>query len=631
MYNKIKNLQKYKIGYFPRLVILLIDIVLVAVSLLASYNIINYENDSIKVFYNPLYAGGLIILVNLTFMYLFKTYAGVIRYSTFVDINRVLFSVVCSVFFIKGFNILIYNILDIELIDRINVFLLVLGVQIFFFQVLFRILVKIAFKSIKNLGYKESKKNILVFGIDELSVALAAYIIDNPHIPYYVDGFITEEQEFNSKNSCILGKRVVCVDKKNFPPKKKLDVEGVIIIKELFSKNELNQWVNIFLNNDLQVFSSSVIERYKVKINKINIEDLMERERVEVENIEVGNQVKDKVILVTGGAGSIGSKIVEKVALYNPSVLVVLDQAETPLYDIELEMRKKFPKLKLEFVIGDITNYDRLKFLFEKYRFSIVYHAAAYKHVPLVELNPNEGVLVNVLGTKNLALLSSEFKVETFVMVSTDKAVNPTNVMGATKRTAELYVQSLQKKEGNQTKYITTRFGNVLGSSGSVIPYFMKQIENGGSITITHPEIVRYFMSISEACELVLMAGAIGCGGEIFVFDMGEPIKIVDLAKKMIKLYGLEEDNDIKIVYTGLRPGEKLYEELLSDNTKNIPTPYKKIMISKDPPMAIEEINTLVSELVEEAKGNDRMEVVRKLKKVVKNFKSNNSIYECLD
>ena len=334
---------------------------------------------------------------------------------------------------------------------------------------------------------------------------------------------------------------------------------------------------------------------------------------------------------MTGGAGSIGSKIVEKVALYNPSVLVVLDQAETPLYDIELEMRKKFPKLKLEFVIGDITNYDRLKFLFEKYRFSIVYHAAAYKHVPLVELNPNEGVLVNVLGTKNLALLSSEFKVETFVMVSTDKAVNPTNVMGATKRTAELYVQSLQKKEGNQTKYITTRFGNVLGSSGSVIPYFMKQIENGGPITITHPEIVRYFMSISEACELVLMAGAIGCGGEIFVFDMGEPIKIVDLAKKMIKLYGLEEDNDVKIVYTGLRPGEKLYEELLSDNTKNIPTPYKKIMISKDPPMAIEEINTLVSELVEEAKGNDRMEVVRKLKKVVNNFKSNNSIYECLD
>ena len=252
----------------------------------------------------------------------------------------------------------------------------------------------------------------------------------------------------------------------------------------------------------------------------------------------------------------------------DPALVVVLDQAETPLYAIELELKESFPNVNFKFVLADISNINRLESVFEEYKFSVVYHAAAYKHVPLVEENPHEGVLVNIQGSKNLALLASKYKVDTFVMVSTDKAVNPTNVMGASKRAAELFVQALQNQSGNTTKFVTTRFGNVLGSNGSVIPYFKKQIEKGGPITITHPDIVRYFMTIPEACELVLQAGTMGVGGEIFVFDMGEPVKIVDLAERMIRLSGFEPDIDIKIVYTGLRPGEKLYEELLSDGTK---------------------------------------------------------------
>jgi FlaA1/EpsC-like NDP-sugar epimerase len=334
---------------------------------------------------------------------------------------------------------------------------------------------------------------------------------------------------------------------------------------------------------------------------------------------------------VTGGAGSIGSEIVRQVAQFNPSLIVVLDQAETPLYDIELEMKNKFPHIMFKFVLADVCNKQRVEPLFQSYNFSMVYHAAAYKHVPLVEENPNEGILVNVLGSKIVAKLSSKYNVNRFVMISTDKAVNPTNVMGASKRAAELFVQSLQNVDGNTTKFITTRFGNVLGSNGSVIPHFKKQIEAGGPVTITHPDIVRYFMTIPEACELVLQAGTMGQGGEIFVFDMGEPVKILDLAKRMIKLSGFEPNIDIKIIYTGLRPGEKLYEELLSDNSKTLPTHNDKIMISKDPTMEFVNIDSLVDLITKSALDRDKVEVVRILKMIVPEFRSNNSIYEVLD
>lgn len=317
--------------------------------------------------------------------------------------------------------------------------------------------------------------------------------------------------------------------------------------------------------------------------------------------------------------------------MVNPSLIVVLDQAETPLYEIELEMREKFPHIAFKFVLGDVSNQHRMEALFQMYNFSMVYHAAAYKHVPLVEENPHEAIFVNILGSKIVARLSSKYKVNRFVMVSTDKAVNPTNVMGASKRAAELFVQSLQNVDGNTTKFITTRFGNVLGSNGSVIPHFKKQIEAGGPVTITHPDIVRYFMTIPEACELVLQAGTMGEGGEIFVFDMGEPVKILDLANRMIKLSGLEPNIDIKIIYTGLRPGEKLYEELLSDNAKTLPTHNEKIMVSKDPSMGFEEIDLLTKQITKASLRRDKVEVVKILKTIVPEFRSNNSIYEALD
>jgi FlaA1/EpsC-like NDP-sugar epimerase len=294
-------------------------------------------------------------------------------------------------------------------------------------------------------------------------------------------------------------------------------------------------------------------------------------------------------------------------------------------------MRSKFPLMQFKFVLADISNRHRIEPLFQKYNFSMVYHAAAYKHVPLIEENPHEAILVNILGTKNLATLACQYKANHFVMVSTDKAVKPTNVMGASKRAAELFVQALQNTPANETKFITTRFGNVLGSNGSVIPHFKKQIEAGGPITITHPDIVRYFMTIPEACDLVLQAGTMGHGGEIFVFDMGEPVRILDLATRMIKLSGYEPHIDIKIIYTGLRPGEKLYEELLSDDATTLPTHHEKILISKDPDMLFDEIESLTNQIIRAALRREKVEVVQLLKSIVPEFKSNNSIYEVLD
>ena len=418
--------------------------------------------------------------------------------------------------------------------------------------------------------------------------------------------------------------------------KEELEIDGILILKENLSANELTEWVNLFLEKEMEIFQAPLVEEFNpekihTNIRSFQIEDLLNREPICIENEEVRLIHENKSVLVTGGAGSIGSEIVRKVASYHPSKLVVVDQAETPLHEIQLEMNEKFPEIDFEFILADITNKKRLESIFTKFNFDLVYHAAAYKHVPMIENNPHEAVWVNILGTKNLAKLSVQNKVKTFVMVSTDKAVNPTNVMGASKRSAELLVQSLQFLPENKTKFITTRFGNVLGSNGSVIPLFKKQIEAGGPITITHPDIVRYFMTISEACELVLQASTMGKGGEIFVFDMGEPVKIKDLAIKMIKLSGKEPEKDILLKYTGLRPGEKLYEELLSDDAKNLPTPHHKIMVSMDPHKEYNEIKDLIEQLEAAALSHDNNQIVRILKNMVPEFISNNSIFEKLD
>ncbi|WP_241287389.1 polysaccharide biosynthesis protein [Chryseobacterium indologenes] len=621
------------VRYLPRWIILIIDIIILVISLFLSTYIIEkitqrefiYHEDKSIVF-------AFIVIVNTVFMYFFKTYAGIIRHSTFIDLFKLFVSCLCTMLAIGTINIFYFWTTGSKFI--LTPYLVLYFVISFMGLFLFRLYVKEFFHVVREYRRSALKKRILVLGIDEQSIAIARAILDNPSLPYQVVGFLT--QRTDSKRASLLGKPIYEKQKIEENTKEDLIIDGVLVVKEMMAREEMNSWVNLFLEKDLNVFKAPSVQKLRDSdlggsIKNLQIEDLLNRRPIKIQNEKIKSRHFERNVLVTGGAGSIGSEIVRQVALVNPSLIVVLDQAETPLYEIELEMREKFPNIAFKFVLGDVSNQHRMESLFQQYNFSMVYHAAAYKHVPLVEENPHEAIFVNILGSKIIARLSSKYKVNRFVMVSTDKAVNPTNVMGASKRAAELFVQSLQNLEGNTTKFITTRFGNVLGSNGSVIPHFKKQIEAGGPVTITHPDIVRYFMTIPEACELVLQAGTMGQGGEIFVFDMGEPVKILDLAKRMIKLSGFEPNIDIKIIYTGLRPGEKLYEELLSDNAKTLPTHNEKIMVSKDPTIGFDEIDLLTKQITKASLRRDKVEVVKLLKMIVPEFRSNNSIYEALD
>jgi len=617
--------------YLPRWMVFLIDICILFFSLAIAFYILNKITTLPK--FLPIEWKYIIIIgTNIIFMYAFKTFAGIIRHSTFIDIQKIFWSSFISVVFLL---VLKYSTFWLTKIKLFYTPLLLLYFVISFTALLvFRLAVKQSFYFVKHVKASTQKKRIMVLGISDHSVAMAGAILDNDNLPYELVGFLTKRND--SKYAKILGLKILTQDKFLNKTKEQLGLEGVLLLKERLTKDELDEWVNILLDKDLEILQAPVVEKFSNKkieasIRNLQIEDLLDREPISIQNEEVMKRHFEKAVLVTGGAGSIGSEIVRQVAQFKPSLIVVLDQAETPLHEIQLEMEEKYPSINFRFVLGDISNKHRLEPLFQKYNFSMVYHAAAYKHVPLIENNPHEAILVNIFGTKNLATLSSKYKINRFVMISTDKAVNPTNVMGASKRGAELLVQALQDVPGNTTKFITTRFGNVLGSNGSVIPHFKKQIEKGGPVTITHPDIVRYFMTIPEACELVLQAGTMGKGGEIFVFDMGEPVKIKDLAIKMIKLSGFEPEIDIKLKYTGLRPGEKLYEELLSDGTKNLPTPHEKIMVSMDPHMEFEEIESLANKITKAALRRDKIEVVKLLKKIVPEFISNNSVFEKLD
>jgi FlaA1/EpsC-like NDP-sugar epimerase len=617
--------------YLPRWMVFLIDVCILFISLGIAFYILNRITVLPK--FLPIEWKYIVIIgTNIIFMYVFKTFAGIIRHSTFIDIQKIFWS---SFITVGCLLLLKYATFWLSKIKLFYTPLLLLYFVISFTALLvFRLAIKQAFYFVKHVKASTQKKRIMVLGISDHSVAIAGAILDNDNLPYELVGFLTKRND--SKYAKILGLKILTQDKFLNKTKEQLGLEGVLLLKERLTKDELDEWVNILLNKDLEILQVPMVEEFSNKkieasIRNLQIEDLLDREPISIQNEEVMRRHFEKAVLVTGGAGSIGSEIVRQVAQFKPSLLVVLDQAETPLHEIQLEMEEKFPDINFKFVLGDISNKHRLEPLFERYNFSMVYHAAAYKHVPLIENNPHEAILVNVFGTKNLATLSCKYNINRFVMISTDKAVNPTNVMGASKRAAELLVQALQDVPGNTTKFITTRFGNVLGSNGSVIPHFKKQIEKGGPVTITHPEIVRYFMTIPEACELVLQAGTMGKGGEIFVFDMGAPVKIKDLAIKMIKLSGLEPEIDIKLKYTGLRPGEKLYEELLSDGTKNLPTPHEKIMVSMDPHMEFEDIECLANKITKAALRRDQIEVVKLLKKIVPEFISNNSIFEKLD
>ncbi|MDH6209092.1 MULTISPECIES: polysaccharide biosynthesis protein [Chryseobacterium] len=621
-----------QLRYIPRWIVILIDISIIFLSIFLSYVFLDRLRVQVNFPNHRLEKRILLISVNLLFMFVFRTYAGIIRHSTFFDLFKIVLSSGSTLITLISLNFFIELLLGKSLYLYPTLFLyFFISVSLMFF---FRMVTKQFFNILIDIKGSSSKTRVAVVGVSDASVSLARAILHNPNYPYRLEGFVTKRSDSNK--AVLLGHKIYNSDyffkNKNIVSK----FDAVLIIKEIMSKQEIEDWMTMALDHGLKVLKAPTLSKMRDSdlvggIRQLQIEDLLNRRPIKIENEEVTRRHAGKNVLVTGGAGSIGSEIVRQVAQFNPSLIVVLDQAESPLYELELELFEKFPDQKFKFVLADISNSYRLEKIFELYQFSMVYHAAAYKHVPLIEENPHEAIFVNVLGTKNVALLSKKYKVNRFVMVSTDKAVNPTNVMGASKRTAELFVQSLQNSEGNTTKFITTRFGNVLGSNGSVIPHFRKQIEKGGPVTITHPDIIRYFMTIPEACELVLQAGTMGAGGEIYVFDMGEPVKILDLAKRMIKLSGFTPDVDIKIKFIGLRPGEKLYEELLSNNATTVPTHHEKIMISKDPLMGFEEIEILCKLIIKSAVKRDKLEVVKLLKDIVPEFISNNSEFEVLD
>ncbi len=625
MISKLSNFR-----YLPRWTILGIDVCFLILSLFVSVKLLSALGIHIPSVSEYFREYSIVLAVNVVFMLLFRTYTGIIRHSTFIDLLKILLASTSSLLFLLMTNKVVFILWNER--TFLTLMLCVYGGISFLMMFLFRLVVKELFYQMLDIRKKSEKTRVVVMGIEEEAIAVAKAIMGNPSSPYHVVGFLTKRHDFKIN---VLGKKTYHL-KELLEGKKALsEFDAVVLNSSRLQHDEKYELVGLFLERNLQVLEMPSVQKLRAKgegsIRNLQIEDLLNRAPIVIKNSEVAKRHFQKNVLITGGAGSIGSEIVRFVATFKPSLVVVLDQAETPLYDIELEMRSRFPDVEFKFVLADISNYQRMEDIFKEYQLSMVYHAAAYKHVPMIEENPHEAVLVNVQGSKNLALLASKYSVNRFVMVSTDKAVNPTNVMGASKRAAELFVQALQTRENNTTKFITTRFGNVLGSNGSVIPHFKKQIEKGGPVTITHPDIVRYFMTIPEACELVLEAGTMGQGGEIFVFDMGEPVKILDLATRMIKLSGYEPNVDIEIVYTGLRPGEKLYEELLSDNTKTMPTHHTKIMISKDPAMAYVDINRLSEQIFEAAQQADKVAVVKLLKTIVREFRSNNSVYEELD
>jgi len=632
LYNGDNIVKITEIRYIPRWIVIAIDVLIILFSILLSYLFL--EKLRVRLNYPEYikYKITLLVIVNFAFMFVYKTYAGIIRHSTFFDLFKIILCSGSTLISLLLFNYVFELCFDKPLYLYPNLFLyFFISVSMMFF---FRMVIKRFFNLLIDFKGASSKVRVAVLGVGDASVSVGRAIMHNPSYPYRLEGFLTNRSD--SQRAILLGHKIYTQEDffKNEKLVRKFD--AILMIKEIMTKQEMEKWMVLALDRGLKVLKAPTLSKMRDGdlvggIRNLQIEDLLNRRPIKIENEDLKKRHFEKNVLVTGGAGSIGSEIVRQAALFNPSLIVVLDQAESPLYELELELLERFPDQKFKFVLADISNSYRLEKLFETYQFSMVYHAAAYKHVPLIEENPHEAIFVNVLGTKNVALLSKKYNVNRFVMVSTDKAVNPTNVMGASKRTAELFVQSLQNSEGNTTKFITTRFGNVLGSNGSVIPHFKKQIEKGGPITITHPDIIRYFMTIPEACELVLQAGTMGAGGEIYVFDMGDPVKILDLAKRMIRLSGFIPDVDIKIKFIGLRPGEKLYEELLSNDATTIPTHHEKIMISKDPTVNFEEIEILFKQIIKSAVKRDKIQVVTLLKKIVPEFISNNSEYESLD
>ncbi|WP_040506332.1 polysaccharide biosynthesis protein [Gillisia limnaea] len=650
MGNRLKSALKFSLSkedtalglrnikYLPRWVVFLIDIFLVSLSFLLTILIILDLTPSYYTLLDFPMKAVLGILVNIFFFFVFKTYAGIIRYSSNIDALKLILATTCTFLTLVIINYITFFVVG-EKIYLIGGLLINLWIS-FSLLFLFRLGVKQVYEYFKMARRGDDIIRTVILGADENAISIAGALdIEHPR-RFKIVGFLTKTK--HNRSIRILDKPVMkFIDSINIQVKS-LNASAVILSENSFTSEEKFAIIEDCLENDIKIFNAPLISDWEdkdkpiaQKVQSLRIEDLLEREPITLDRENKVEQLTGKTILVTGGAGSIGSEIVRQVAKYNPKKLIILDQAETPLHNLQLEVEAKFPELHYKCIICDVGNLRRLEIMFQNHQIDVVYHAAAYKHVPLMEENPHEAVFVNVSGTKNLADLSVKYNVGHFVMVSTDKAVNPSNVMGASKRAAEMYVQSLYHSQvGNgfrTTKFITTRFGNVLGSNGSVVPLFRKQIEKGGPVTITHPDIIRYFMTIPEACQLVLEAGTMGKGGEIFVFDMGEPVKIMDLAIKMIKLAGYIPNKHIKIKITGLRPGEKLYEELLTEECKTLPTHHKKIMIGIDKVQDYDQINEKILKIIKSAHKLKNDKVVAKLKALIPEFISNNSTYESLD
>ncbi|WDF53690.1 polysaccharide biosynthesis protein [Mucilaginibacter sp. KACC 22063] len=634
----------------PRWIIFCLDLIIGMFSLGMAYFIrYNFDINNIQ---TASFSRNLLIftVINVIVFLVVKTYAGIIRYTSFQDAHRIVLSVGISnfLFFLTNLVLMTFNLKtmisnEVLVINALCSFVLLLS---------YRVFVKYFFLYIKNLNI--DKRHVVIYGAGEIGIAAKRTLDHDAAVNMTVVGFIEDDTRKSGK--IIEGVKIYSVSafEKFVTSLEKVD-DLIIAINNLDSDRK-NRIVDLCLKYNIRVLTLPPVTNWinghinTKQIQNIKIENLLERDPIKIDNDVISDQLKGKRIVVTGAAGSIGSEIVRQLLNFKPQMIILTDQAESPLHELQLELEECCDDQIFHSFIGDVRDRNRMESLFKTFQPHYVYHAAAYKHVPLMEHNPAEAIRTNVMGTKIMANLSVQYGVHKFVMVSTDKAVNPTNIMGASKRIAEIYVQSLFKsffepgtvyenglshlntsKRKENTKFITTRFGNVLGSNGSVIPRFKAQIEKGGPVTVTHPEITRYFMTIPEACRLVLEAGSMGNGGEIFIFDMGKSVKIVELAKKMIRLSGLIPNQDIAIEFTGLRPGEKLYEELLNDMENTIPTHHHKIMIAKVREYSFAAVVKQVDELIHLATTHNNNRIVAKMKEIVPEFKSNNSVYEALD
>lgn len=637
----MKNL-KFSFDYLPRWGVLLLDLLLCTIAFWLSVwigrSLFSYGSES-----------GLILSMGTQYMILmgvqlaaflaFRTYTGILRYSTFVDMLKVLLSNLSV-----GVVLVLVNMVLQAATGSHPIFNTVVAIYVSIaFVLLFTL--RVAVKTIGEViqEYGNGSPKVMIYGTKYAGVAIAKMLRSAGNTPYRPVGFIADGDEPIGVD--VAGLHVRKLDKELFDWMEKRNIQHVIVspvkMREITPAKDLQ----VFIDHNIRILTTpyftsvdntSDIDAQRIgRIDSIRIEDLLERPQIEVNTENVRQIIQGKVVLVSGAAGSIGSELVRQVQQYEPQVTILLEMAESPLHDLTLDLHNQFPDGRFIPVIADVRNRERIEQIFNEMRPDVVYHASAYKHVPLMESYPNEAIQANVLGTKNMADMAVKYNVERFVMISTDKAVNPTNIMGASKRIAEIYVQSLfhklQKKNPDCTKFITTRFGNVLGSNGSVIPYFQKQISAGGPVTVTHPDIIRYFMTIPEACCLVMEASTLGNGGEIFVFDMGHPVKILDLARNMIRLAGYTPEKDIPIVFTGLRPGEKLYEELLNQKETTLPTNNSKIMIARVREFDYDEVSKRIDTLIETSRNNKPFTTVKQMKQIVPEYISNNSIYEQLD